>query len=88
MQPKLNEVLLWIAATATYGVGDSLTTFLSLSWGCRDLNPLVTQQSFLPIKILTFFSLFFIYLRIRSVFIPLLLTVLGFIAMFNNLTLA
>jgi len=81
------DLLLWLTALVSYGVGDALTTSYNLAEVCVDLNPLVTQQTIILLKILIFFSLFILYLKMRKNFIPALLTVLGLIATFYNLAM-
>ena len=76
------EVLLWVCAFATYGVGDTLTTYINLAYGASELNPLINYYTIIPLKIFIFLTL---YLLFRSIIAPLILIIVGFAGILWNL---
>lgn len=78
--------MLWIFAVATYGVGDTATTYISLGHGSGELNPLINQYTIIPLKILIFIFLLMLSKKIpEKTFTPLLLTLLGVIGILRNI---
>ncbi|MCW7080523.1 MAG: hypothetical protein OCU16_05455 [Candidatus Methanospirare jalkutatii] len=79
------EVLLWACAFATYGVGDTLTTYINLAYGASELNPLINYYTIIPLKIFIFFIFLTLYLLSRNIIAPLMLTIVGFAGTLWNL---
>ena len=77
-----SEALLWTIAFATYGVGDTLTTYINLAYGASELNPLINYYTIIPLKIFIFLTL---YLLSRNIVVPLMLTIVGFAGTLWNL---
>ena len=80
-----SEALLWTVAVATYGVGDTLTTYINLASGARELNPLLNCYTIIPIKIFIFLILYIISRSIKKELAPLMLIAVGLAGIFWNL---
>lgn len=79
---------LWIIAVGIYGVGDTLTTFLNLFLGLRELNPLINQYTLIPVKLMVlflFFSLSKGSSKSRRIVLNGALILIGLFGVTNNL---
>lgn len=84
-----NRILtLWGAAIATYGFGDTATTYLNLLTGFRELNPLINLYTLIPLKILILIFLIIIAGRVENkAMVPIVLIILGLVGMARNVVL-
>lgn len=79
---------MWVLAIAFYGIGDTVTTYLNLFTGFRELNPLINLYTLIPLKILILVFLIIIAGRVRDrAMVPVVLIILGMMGMARNLVL-
>jgi len=79
--------LLWGIAVASYGIGDTLTTYLNISAGMKELNPLISYQSIIPLKATVLILLYIASKRYSLKLMPFLLIVAGIVCTIWNLSL-
>lgn len=85
---KHSNLALWGAAVATYGLGDTASTYLNLFTGFKELNPLINLYTLIPLKILIFIFLIIISGRVRDqAMVPLVLITLGLVGIARNMLL-
>ncbi|MFP3947062.1 MAG: hypothetical protein ACOC5L_03985 [Halobacteriota archaeon] len=86
MPQKINGP--WALAIAFYGIGDTVTTYVNLFSGFRELNPLINLYTLIPLKILVLIFLVIVSEKIRErTLVPSVLIILGLVGIARNILL-